>query len=133
MTRNEAREILMQIMYEMDAAKTMEQETACRLAEERLMGNHKERGKALLINIIEHLPEIDDLINANSRSWKTGRMPKVDLAIMRLSLGEIKYGENIPTAVAINEAINLAKKYSTDQSSKFIHGVLGAIVNANEQ
>ena len=60
-------------------------------------------------------------------------MSKVDLAIMRLALGEIKYGEDVPQAVAINEAINLAKKYSTEQSSKFIHGVLGAIVNASQE
>ena len=52
---------------------------------------------------------------------------------MRLALGEIKYGEDVPQAVAINEAINLAKKYSTEQSSKFIHGVLGAIVNASQE
>lgn len=132
MTRNEAREILMQIMYEMDAAKCMDKETAARLSEERLAGNHKRRGQALLCHIIDHLPELDGLINANSKSWKTGRMPRVDLAIMRLALGEIRYGEDVPKVVAINEAINLAKKYSTQRSSRFIHGVLGAIVNKNE-
>lgn len=54
-------------------------------------------------------------------------MPKVDLAIMRLAVGEMKYSEDVPHAVAINEAINLAKKYSTDHSAKFVHGVLGTI------
>lgn len=129
MTRNEAREILMQIMYEMDAAKNMDQETAEKLSKEKLPGNHKERGIRLLKNIIENIEDIDGIINSSSRSWKTSRMPKVDLAIMRLALGEIKYDEDVPKAVAINEAINLAKKYSTDQSSRFINGVLGAAVN----
>lgn len=132
MTRNEAREILMQIMYEMDAAKSMNRETAVRLSEERLAGSHKQRGGALLSHIIDNLSAIDDTINQSSKSWKTSRMPRVDLAIMRLALGEIRYSEDVPEAVAINEAINLAKKYSTKQSSRFIHGVLGAIVNKNE-
>lgn len=132
MTRNEARENMMQIMYEMDASKTMDTETAAKLTEERLAGNHKERGQKLLTSIIENLEEVDEAINNNSKSWKTGRMPKVDLAIMRLAIGEIRYAEDIPEAVSINEAINLAKKYSTDQSARFIHGVLGAIVKTNE-
>lgn len=131
MTRNEAREILMQMMYEMDTAKNMSKEAASLLAEERLAGNHIERGKALLINIIDNLDAIDEEINKFSKSWKINRMPKVDLAVIRLAVGEIKYAEDVPDAVAINEAINLAKKYSTDQSSRYVHGVLGAIAKNN--
>ena len=131
MTRNEAREILMQMMYEMDTAKNMNKDAASLLAEERLAGNHIERGKALLINIIDNLDAIDVEINKFSKSWKTNRMPKVDLAVIRLAVGEIKYAEDVPDAVAINEAINLAKKYSTDQSSRYVHGVLGAIAKNN--
>ena len=131
MTRNEAREMLMQMMYEMDTAKNMNKEAASLLAEERLAGNHIERGKVLLINIIDNLDAIDEEINKFSKSWKTNRMPKVDLAVIRLAVGEIKYAEDVPDAVAINEAINLAKKYSTDQSSRYVHGVLGAIAKNN--
>ena len=133
MTRNEARETLMQIMYEMEASKTISPETASRLTEEKLSGNHIVRGKDLLFYIIDHLDEIDGSINACSRSWKTNRMPKVDLAIMRLSIGEIRCSDDVPNAVIINEAINLAKKFSTDQSSRFIHGILGAILNQHEE
>lgn len=133
MTRNEAREIMMQIMYEMDAGKSMDRETAGRLSEERLSGNHIDRGRELFYNIIDNLDSLDGEINRCSKSWKTGRMPKVDLAIMRLALGEILYADDIPEAVAINEAINLAKKYSTDRSSRFIHGVLGAVVKKDDK
>ena len=63
MTRNEAREHMMQIMYEMDAAKTMNRETAVRLADERLQGNHKKRGEDLICSIIDDLDEIDKRIN----------------------------------------------------------------------
>ncbi len=131
MTRNEAREILMQMMYEMDAAKNMNREAASLLTEERLSGNHIERGKSLLNSIIENIDEIDEEINKFSKSWKTNRMPKVDLAVIRLAVGELKYADDVPDAVAINEAINLAKKYSTDQSSRYVHGVLGAIAKNN--
>ena len=133
MTRNEAREILMQILYEMDASKTMDNDTARKLTQQRLAGNHKERGMKLLSGIVENLQQIDDKINHSSKSWKTCRMPKVDLAIMRLALGEISFWDDVPVAVTINEAINLAKKFSTEQSSRFIHGVLGAIVNSDEK
>jgi len=132
MTRNEAREILMQMMYEMDTAKSMDKATAHSLASEKLAGNHIERGKNLLSNIIDNIDDIDELINKHSKSWKTSRMPKVDLAVIRLGVGELKYADDVPDAVAVNEAINLAKKYSTDQSSKFVHGVLGAIAKDNE-
>lgn len=131
MTRNEAREILMQMMYEMDTAKNMNKDAASSLAEERLAGNHIERGKHLLSSIIENIDAIDEEINKFSKSWKTNRMPKVDLAVIRLAVGELKYADDVPDAVVINEAINLAKKYSTDQSSRYVHGVLGAIAKNN--
>ena len=100
MTRNEIREVLMQMMYEMDAAKTLDLETARKLAGEKLPEKNLKRSLQILSGIIEHLDEIDGSINAHSRSWKTSRMPKVDLAIMRLALGEVRYGDDVPEAVA---------------------------------
>ena len=122
----------MQILFEMESAKTFNTETASRLTEERLAGNHVIRGRELLTYIIENIDDIDQTINNHSKTWKTGRMPKVDLAIMRLSIGEVRACDDIPTAVSVNEAINLARKYSTPQSSRYIHGVLGAVFKENE-
>lgn len=127
MTRNDAREIMMQILYEMDAQKSLDAEKAQHLASERLPGDHAVRGGKLLSETVDHLEEIDADINKYASRWKTSRMPKVDLAIMRLACGELRYCDDIPEAVTINEAINMAKKYSTDNSARFIHGVLGAI------
>ncbi len=131
MTRNEARETLMQLLFELETAKDIENGDAAdkgvRLIGERMSGGHVSRCTDLFNQIIENLDEIDEEINVNSTKWKTARMPKVDLAIMRLAVGEMKYSQDVPHAVVINEAINLAKKYSTDHSAKFIHGVLGAI------
>lgn len=128
MTRSEVREILMQIMYELDAAKTMELESGVKLCTQRLKGRNKDRGISIIGGIIGNIDDIDNMIDRSSKTWKTERMPKVDLAIMRLAIGEMRYGDDVPEAVVINESINLAKKYSTEKSSKFIHGVLGSIL-----
>ena len=137
MTRNEAREIMMQILYELDASKTIEKDKtdnladtrakAAALASERLSGGHIKRGTDLICSILDNLKDMDSSINEFSAKWKTSRMPKVDLAIMRLAIGEIRFSEDIPEPVSVNEAINLAKKFSTDNSARFIHGILGAV------
>ena len=75
----------------------------------------------------ELIPEIDALINEQTTGWKTGRMNKADLTILRLAVYEMKWDEDIPVKVAINEAVELAKKYSSDEGPSFINGVLAKI------
>ncbi|MCQ2536355.1 MAG: transcription antitermination factor NusB [Lachnospiraceae bacterium] len=77
--------------------------------------------------IREKLPEIDSLIDEKSEGWKTTRMGKVDLTIIRLAIYEIKYEDSIPDKVAINEAVNLAKEYGTDNSGSFVNGILAKV------
>lgn len=77
---------------------------------------------------IDKLQPIDKLIQGNITGWTKDRIVKVDLAVLRLALYEILYRDDIPDSVAINEAIELAKKYSTDESGSFVNGVLGKIV-----
>lgn len=74
--------------------------------------------------IAEKLSEIDDAINDKTKGWDTARMAKVDLTIIRLAVYEIKYDESVPTGVAINEAVELAKKFGQDGSPAFVNGVL---------
>lgn len=74
--------------------------------------------------IMSRLSEIDGQINEKAKGWDTGRMGKVDLTIIRLAVYEILFDEDIPTGVAINEAVELAKKFGQDESSGFINGVL---------
>ena len=78
-------------------------------------------------DIMEHLSEIDRLINEAAKGWKTSRMGKVDLTLIRLAVYEIKYEEDIPTGVAINEAVELAKSYGTDDSASFVNGILAKL------
>ena len=74
--------------------------------------------------IAEKITEIDEMINEKTEGWKTSRMGKVDLAILRLAVYEIVFDDTIPNPVAINEAVELAKKFGRDESPKFINGVL---------
>ena len=74
--------------------------------------------------IAEKITEIDEMINEKAEGWKTGRMGKVDLTILRLAVYEIVFDDSIPTQVAINEAVELAKKFGRDESAKFVNGVL---------
>ncbi len=75
-------------------------------------------------SIADKLPEIDKLINEVTTGWDTGRIGKVELAILRLAVYEIKFDETIPTGVAINEAVELSKKFGQDGASSFVNGVL---------
>ena len=74
--------------------------------------------------ITEKLTKIDALLNEKAEGWDTTRMSKVDLTILRLAVYEIMYDESVPTGVAINEAVELAKKFGQDASSGFVNGIL---------
>lgn len=79
--------------------------------------------------IDEKKEEIDKLLNEVTEGWKTSRMNRVDLTILRLATYEIKWDEDVPTGVAINEAVELAKKYSSDDGPAFVNGVLAKVAN----
>ncbi len=77
--------------------------------------------------ILSHMEEIDDMVNQVAQGWKTSRMGKVDLTLIRLAVYEIKFEEEVPTGVAINEAVELAKGYGTDDSPSFVNGILAKL------
>lgn len=84
-----------------------------------------------LNGVMQHIPEIDELLNRTAKGWKTSRMAKVDLTILRLAVYEIRYDPDVPTGVAINEAVELAKHYGGPESSSFINGILGNIARSD--
>ena len=79
-------------------------------------------------NIVEKIDEIDAAINEVSEGWKTRRMGKVELSILRLALFEMKVDDEIPEKVAINEAVELAKKFGGDDAPAFVNGILARLV-----
>ena len=88
--------------------------------------------KELIVGISEHYRKIDELITTYAQGWDMDRLPAVDRNILRLGIYEIVWGEQIPDAVAIDEALDLARELSTDDSAGFIHGVLGRIASIKE-
>jgi len=78
--------------------------------------------------IIEKKSELDSLIDEKAEGWDVKRMGKVELAVLRLALYEMKYDEDVPTGVAINEAVELAKKFGQDNSGSFVNAILAKLV-----
>lgn len=83
--------------------------------------------RQIVLGVVDRRDEIDDLLRAHAHGWRLERMPALDRAILRIGVWELKWNEEIPVAVAITEAVEAAKTYSTDDSGKFVHGVLGRI------
>lgn len=82
-----------------------------------------------VIGILQHQAEIDDQLETYAQGWTLSRMPALDRAILRLATWEIMFNDQVPDAVAIDEAVELAKEYSTDASAGFVNGLLGKIVS----
>lgn len=88
--------------------------------------------REIVDGVVDHREEIDELISSYAQGWTIDRMPNVDRAILRLASWEILHNAEVPTAVAINEAVGLAKEYSTEDSSRFVNGVLGRIAEHSQ-
>jgi N utilization substance protein B len=81
--------------------------------------------------VIDNRDAIDEQIITFAKDWTLARMPAVDRAVLRIGVWEIVYNDEVPTAVAIDEAVELAKEFSTDESGAFVHGVLAGIARAS--
>jgi len=127
MDRRKARETAMELLFEREFNKEQIPEDELRLAEDSREIETDPYVEGVYFGVLEHLPEIDDRIAARSIGWKTKRMTKVSLSILRLAVYEMKYCEDIPFTVSINEAIELSKKFDDDKAPAFINGVLNGI------
>lgn len=87
--------------------------------------------REIVDGVIDSLAEIDEQISTFAKDWSLARMPAVDRAVLRIGTWEILSNDEIPTAVAIDEAVELAKEFSTDESGAFVHGVLARIARAS--
>lgn len=133
MSRKEARELLMQLLYQMELLDDHSEETKDAYLEKNFKEKgHRDYAVQLLNLVLANKDEVDAKINENSNKWSTSRMPKVDVAILRLAVVELLYMDDIPDAVAINEAVDMAKKYGTDESKAFINGILGKIAKEKD-
>jgi N utilization substance protein B len=127
MTRRKLRENMFRMLFRVEFHDEAEMKEQIGLFEEELEDVSEEDQAYLAArtdDVLSHLKEIDDALNEKSAGWKTSRMGKVDLTILRLAVYEIRFDSDVPDKVAVNEAVELAKKYGTDDSASFINGVL---------
>ncbi len=141
MNRRELREGIFEILFRMEFHSEEEFDEQVRIFNELYDEKQEEiGGKNISDEDLEYIKskafavyslrdKIDNEINAISENWKTERMGKVDLCVLRLGYYEMKHDEDIPQKVAINEAIELAKTYGTESSGNFVNGILAKVVS----
>lgn len=130
MKRSEQREHIFKTLFgiEFNAPEEMEEQLMLYFEQREITGEKdcdyiKEKGKA----IAKRVAEIDAMINEHAKGWKTTRMNKVDLTILRLAIYEMKWDDEVPVSVAINEAVELAKGFGGEESPSFINGILAKL------
>ncbi|MEH2942901.1 transcription antitermination factor NusB [Lachnospiraceae bacterium KK002] len=131
MSRREIREQIFKLLFRAEFYEAEELPEQLQLFLEE--PDRKEEKDTLYIQdkfeqILARLSGIDEMINQVAQGWKTSRMGKVDLTLIRLAVYEMKYEEDVPVGVAINEAVELAKSYGTDDSASFVNGILAKLV-----
>lgn len=127
MSRRELREQIFKLLFrvEFNSPEDMpEQETLFFEDEDAAEGKDAAYISDKYHKIQQKLPEIDRQLNEKTEGWNTDRMSKVDLTILRLAVYEIHYDDSVPTGVAINEAVEIAKKFGQDASPGFVNGIL---------
>ena len=130
MSRREAREHVMKLLFQKEFVEEDEYEEQVLDYLKRYEINEKYQPFILkeYNGTVQYQKEIDTIITKSSKNWKTSRMAKLDLTILRLAVYEMYYEDDIPNNVAINEAVELAKKYSGDEAPAFINGLLGNVI-----
>ena len=140
--RRRARELALQFLYQYDALTESSGESPS--AEEqlslfwerndvRVQDEMKEFSSVLILGTCKNIPHIDEILSRFSEHWRLSRMSKIDRNILRLSVYELIYLSGIPPAVTINEAVELGKRFGTEESGSFINGILDKIRIAREK
>ncbi|MCH5267754.1 MAG: transcription antitermination factor NusB [Lachnospiraceae bacterium] len=136
MTRKQMRDQLYRMLFQLDFHQSDELKEQVSLFLEDLTDisdADKAELQAKFEGAAEKVEQLDALIDEKSSGWSVKRLAKADLTVLRLALYEILYDEKVPDGVALNEAVELAKKYGEDKSSRFVNGVLASIVRERSQ
>ncbi len=131
MSRRELREQIFKLLFrvEFNSLEDMpEQEELFFDQEDAAQGEDADYISDKYNKICQKLTELDAMLDEKAKGWNTKRMSKVDLTILRLAVYEIEYDDSVPGSVAINEAVELAKKFGQDASSSFVNGILAKFV-----
>ena len=127
-TRREARELALRMLFQLDLGhQPVEEVLEAALAQSKLEGNNRAYAEELVRATLAHRVEIDARLAALTTDWASDRQAVVDRNILRLAGYELLHRPDAPVAAVVNEAVELAKKYSTAESGRFVNGVLGAL------
>lgn len=132
MTRREAREQAFFLVFEAAFGQQDAEERILLAKEARELADDPFCNR-LATGTIARFTELDQLIEQHAAKWKTSRISKISLAILRLALYEMEFEDAIPESVSINEAVELAKKYGGDEDPSFVNGILGAVSRARKK
>lgn len=131
MTRKQAREEAFILIFEKEFNDDALADILS-LAEEVRDIKADEYVKKVFFGVFENVEDIDNTISQNAVGWSINRITKTALAVLRLAIYEMKYYEEIPVSVSINEAVELAKKYATKEDASFINGILSTVAKQND-
>ena len=131
--RRAGREVALRALYQVDVGKMAPEEALTFSAEDGPYGEDTMKfARELALGCLEHQAEIDETIGRHARGWTLDRMAHIDRNVLRLAVFEILHRPDVPNSVAVDEAVELAKKYSTAESGRFVNGVLGNLVRKAE-
>lgn len=136
MGRHEQREQVFKLLFqaEFHAPEAMPRQVRLSLESSEEICSQKDADyiEARCLAVCEKIPEIDKLINDNTEGWNTGRMGRVELGVLRLGVFEMHYDDDIPVGVAIDEAVEIAKKYGQENSGGFVNAILAKIMKLGD-
>ncbi len=133
--RSRGREVALQVLYQVEQNPGLAPEEVRRFIQRRLLSDRKlsEFTEALVAGVKENQARIDAMISEFAENWRLDRMAAIDRNILRLGAYEMMFCPDVPARVAINEALELAKRYSTGQSSRFVNGILDRVLQSQSQ
>lgn len=118
---------MMQVFFQMEACDDFDVNNKDNYMNDKRLLSQEDYCSDLYSLLCNKRETVDSLLDKHSKSWKISRMPKTDLAVLRLSACELLYLRDIPQAVSINEAVELAKKYGTEDSPRYVNAILGRV------
>lgn len=127
MTRREAREQSFILIFEKSFHEDTQLSELIEFAQENDVFKPDSYSVTLCENTVSNIEKIDSLITENLKGWSYSRVSKVAKALLRMAVSEMLYSEDVPVGAAINEAVELAKKYASDDEPSFINGILGSV------
>ncbi len=132
--RRKARALALQALYEIDCYGHHAQDVInARLAEDPLPPRDEAFMRSLVLGVLQHLPVLDELIQRYAPEWPVHQMAIIDRNVLRLAIYELLFDRQTPIRVACNEAVTLAQRFGSDNSPRFVNGVLGTLTAQHDQ